>query len=450
MFRWDYALDWPVAVVLTAASLGAPTTLDGADVWRWPESRPRPELPLGVDKDDWAAAAASLGYEQVSMRPAVVLWWVFTAALAAALLMQRRWPVAALIAATAGAAGHQLWLYPPDGYFYLSAGWPATSWEPIDLAVLITLLTLASRVATRWAAALACGGVLAAAYAVELLDAALHPAWAAASKPAVIGTAEAVVIIVVFALSDSIRSHRARQKALDDAAAAVEREQQRAALAAASERARITRELHDVVAHSLAVMVAQAQAAVAAQHTQPERTGKAITEVVNVGRAALAEMRRMVGAVRSSPTSPPEEEDLTPQPGIEALPALFERVRAAGVEVDVDVDVDVSGEGEPVELPASVQMAAYRIVQEALTNTIKHAGRRARATVRLAYREGHLDIAVRDYGGGAGPPAEDSGNGLRGIEERVSLLGGEVTAGPMGDHGFEVKVRLPIEPVPAA
>jgi len=145
---------------------------------------------------------------------------------------------------------------------------------------------------------------------------------------------------------------------------------------------------------------------------------------------------------------------------------LFERVRAAGIVVDVHVD------GQPVAMPASVQMSAYRIVQEALTNTIKHAGSGARATVSLAYRPGHVDIAIGDDGGGraaptgdvrpappsagagnglrSAPPSAGAGNGLRGIAERVSLLGGEVTAGPTSEHSFEVKARLPIEAVPEA
>jgi len=446
--RWGYLLDGGVALALVAMSLHAPDTLDSVDVWRWPLDEPRPASPAGVGKADWPATAASLGYEHVSMRPAVALWWVFAAALAAGLLLQRRWPVTALTVAIAGAAGHHLWLYPAGGYFYLIEGWPATSWQPIDLAAPITLFTLASRLASRWAAAFACAGVLAAGYAVGVADALLRPDAVAAFRPGIIGVAEVVTVVVVFALADSVRSHRARLKALDDAAAALQREQQRAALAAAGERARITRELHDVVAHSLAIMVAQAQAALATLNTRPDHTGQAMGEVVNVGRTALAEMRRMVNAFRSTP--PLGEDDLTPQPGIDALPALFERVRAAGIVVDVHV------EGQPNALPASLQMSAYRIVQEALTNTVKHAGRGARASVSLTYRPGHVDIVIGDDGGGraaspapARPAPADPGNGLRGIAERVSLLGGHVTAGPTSRHSFEVKVRLPIEAVPS-
>jgi signal transduction histidine kinase len=244
-------------------------------------------------------------------------------------------------------------------------------------------------------------------------------------------------IVVAFVLGDSIRGRRDQVRILQQRAEDLEREQQqRAALATAAERARITRELHDVVAHSLSVMVAQAQAAVAAQQRHPERTSRAMQEVVTVGRASLAEMRRLLGALGPSVAGGRE-----PQPGLGALPALVDRVRATGIPVRLDIH------GEPAALPASVDLSAYRIVQEALTNTLKHAGTGARATVSLDYQAEHIGIEVCDDGAGrpVATPAEH-GNGLRGIAERVSLLRGELSIGPAPRRGFLVRARLPLHP----
>ena len=226
---------------------------------------------------------------------------------------------------------------------------------------------------------------------------------------------------MAFVLGDSVRGRRDQVRVLEQRAEDLEREQrQRAALATAAERARITRELHDVVAHSLSVMVAQAQAAVAAQQRHPERSTRAMQEVVTVGRASLAEMRRLLGILGPSVANGRE-----PQPGLGALPALVDRVRATGIPVRLDIH------GEPAALPASVDLSAYRIVQEAPTNTLKHAGTGARAYVSLDYQAEHIGIEVSDDGAGrpVAAPAEH-GNGLRGIAERVSLLGGELTVGP--------------------
>src|SRR5262249_25281739 len=144
-------------------------------------------------------------------------------------------------------------------------------------------------------------------------------------------------------------------------------------------------------------------------------------------------MRRLLGVVREQP-------GLAPQPGIATLPALVDQVRAAGTPVRLAI------EGEPVPLPAGVDLSAYRVVQEALTNTLKHAGPGAQATGRLGFGPDRLEIEVTDDG--AGSSTVDSGNGLRGIAERVSMLNGELTAGPGPDGGFRVLVRLPLGDAP--
>jgi signal transduction histidine kinase len=387
----------------------------------------------------------------------VPVWWLFSALLIAGLLVRRRWPLAALLLAGAGAAGHQLDL----NRTYLAGGDLAA--QPIDLAVLIILFTLASHARARRASAIAFGAVLVGAYATAAVAVALHPDAAGPQGPASAGGVDhlrwiltqpiasggregvalssqltvLMGIVVAFVLGDGIRGRRDQVRVLEQRAEDLEREQQqRAALATAAERARITRELHDVVAHSLSVIVAQAQAAVAAQQRHPERTTQAMQEVVTVGRASLAEMRRLLGALGPSVANGRE-----PQPGLGALPALVDRVRATGIPVRLDIH------GEPASLPASVDLSAYRIVQEALTNILKHAGTGARATVSLDYQAEHIGVEVSDDGAGrpVATPAEH-GNGLRGIADRVSLLRGELSIGPAPRRGFLVRARLPLHP----
>jgi signal transduction histidine kinase len=213
--------------------------------------------------------------------------------------------------------------------------------------------------------------------------------------------------------------------------------------AVAAERARIARELHDIVAHHLSVVVLQAAGARASG--QP--ADGALAKIEHSGRQALAEMRRLLGMLRE----PDEEPDLTPQPGLGELPALAESVRAAGLPVRLVID------GDGAALPAAVDVSAYRIVQEALTNVLKHAGS-AHADVTISYVEDAVTIEVTDDGeggravlgvpvmAGAGPPgtADADGRGLTGMRERVALFGGDLRAGPRPGGGFAVRVRLPL------
>ncbi|GAA3840489.1 hypothetical protein GCM10022226_73710 [Sphaerisporangium flaviroseum] len=243
----------------------------------------------------------------------------------------------------------------------------------------------------------------------------------------------ALLLGIAWATGDNARTRRAHVATLEARAADLKREQeQRTALAVATERGRITRELHDVVAHGLSVMVIQAQGAQAALLRHPERSQVALTNVVTTGRASLAEMRRLLGLVRTEP-----EAELVPQPSLAALPELIEQVRASGTPVDFRVT------GEPPTLPTVVELSAYRIVQEALTNILKHAGPGSGCTVDLDFAADRLRIRVLDTGTPDSPPV--FGNGLRGIAERVTALGGTLHAGP-GDHGgFEVSTVLPLE-----
>lgn len=221
-------------------------------------------------------------------------------------------------------------------------------------------------------------------------------------------------------------------------AAAIERErEQREQLAVGDERARIARELHDVVAHSVGVMVVQAQGARRVLDGDPDRAREALGAIEHTGRTALEEMRRSLGVLRRDGA----EAALTPQPGMDGLGALVEHTRRGGLTVEVTL------EGEPRPLPQGVDLSAYRIVQEALTNAVKHAsGAHARVTVR--YGEHDLELEVADDGSGASVNGSrrGSGHGLVGMRERVALYGGEVRAGPGPEGGFVVRASLPLTP----
>ncbi len=227
------------------------------------------------------------------------------------------------------------------------------------------------------------------------------------------------------------RQRRIRLSVLEQRAADLERERDtQAALAVAAERGRISRELHDVVAHALSVVVLQAQGAQAELERRPERAREALDAIVGTGRTALSEIRRLLGALGE------DTPDWEPQPGAERLPRLAADIRAAGTPVEFLV------EGEPRPLPSTVDLAAYRIAQEALTNVLKHAGPDASVTIVMRYGPGALDIEVTDDGVAAKPPS-GTGHGLEGMRERVNVLGGTFDAGPRPDHGFAVRASLP-------
>lgn len=206
------------------------------------------------------------------------------------------------------------------------------------------------------------------------------------------------------------------------------------------ERMRVARELHDAVAHSVSVMVIQAGAARRVASRDRDRAREALQSVQASGREALAEMRNMVGALRRGENG----SDDSSTPGLDHLNELVARAREAGL----DVGVSLEGQAEP--LSSGLDLVAYRIVQEALTNTLKHANA-ARATVLIRYAGGALELHIRDDGRGRRGPgvAMPSGHGIIGMRERVSLYGGELEAGPEDDGGFTVRARLPLTEVAA-
>jgi len=210
--------------------------------------------------------------------------------------------------------------------------------------------------------------------------------------------------------------------------------QQQAEQAIAAERARIARELHDIVAHHLSVVVLQAAGARASGSPAPA----ALEKIEHAGRQALTEMRRLLGVLHE----PHEEAGLTPQPGLGDLAALADSVRTSGLPVDLIIDADHA------VLPAAVSVSAYRIVQEALTNILKHAGP-AHAEVAITRTGDVVTIEVTDDG--TGPPAvttHPGGYGLAGMRERAAVFGGELSAGPRPGGGFAVRARLPLDGEP--
>jgi signal transduction histidine kinase len=226
----------------------------------------------------------------------------------------------------------------------------------------------------------------------------------------------------------SVEADEARERA-----ARAERErEERARSAVAEERARIARELHDVVGHSVSVMTVQASGVRRLLRPDQQRERDALLVVERTGREALAEMRRMVGVLRR----PEEAPALAPQPSLEHLDRLVESAREAGLAVELHV------EGEAVQLPAGVDLTAYRLVQEGLTNALKHAAA-TRAEVLVQYSDGHIEVVVSDDGHGAGS-GDGGGHGLVGMRERVSVYGGELDAGPRPGGGYRLRARLPL------
>jgi signal transduction histidine kinase len=202
--------------------------------------------------------------------------------------------------------------------------------------------------------------------------------------------------------------------------------------AVVEERARIARELHDVIAHHVSMIVVQAGAERRVLTDGNASTREVLESVEQTGRGALTEMRRLLGMLRGDANEP-----LAPQPGLDAVPTLVGQLREAGLPVELRVD------GERRELPVGIELSAYRIVQEALTNALKHAGD-ARATVHVRYETDSLELEIADNGAGNGPRADGGGHGLVGMRERVALYGGRFDARPDPRGGFVVRVRLPI------
>jgi signal transduction histidine kinase len=383
--------------------------------WR-PSPAVMADIGLGLLVTGVVAAAITadlpdIGYEGTG--PDAVSY-LFAVGFGALMLVRRRWPVGVLVASTVLLAG-----------YYILRG------APIGLAVPLAaaLYTAAEQGRTRWAIGIAAFAVVSStAYRLAEGD---DPAYLLGYETAATVTLMAAVI----ALGEAVRSRRGWQgetrRRLRLAAAERERE---AARRVEEERARIGRELHDVLAHTVSVISIQADVAAEALRDDPDAAETAIGAIRSASRDAMGELRATLGLLREGATEP-----RAPVPGL----AQLDRVVGAAAESGLAVRVTV--EGEPVQLPAVVDAAAHRIVQESITNVLRHAGA-TRAEVRLGYAPGALTVTVTDdgQGGSAKPSVNGAGWGIKGMRERATVLGGRLEAGGRPDGGFAVTATLPI------
>lgn len=312
---------------------------------------------------------------------------------------------------------------------------------PADFALLVIVYTVAA-VGARWASRLALTAGLCAAPLAQLRWPNVDTGTAGNLALMIFQT---VPFALAWVLGDSIRTRRAYFAQLEERAARLEKERAaQAKVAVAAERARIARELHDVVAHNVSVMVVQADGAAYVLDAAPDQARKALETISSTGRQALAEMRRLLGVLRTGEHQ--EAGEYVPQPDVRQIEDLVEQCRRSGLPVDFKV------EGTPRPLPSGVELTAYRIVQEALTNTRKHGGPNAGASVRLVYFDDGLGLLVEDDGKGAPHELYEEGgfdgrgHGLIGMRERVGMVGGTLDAGPRPGGGFRISVLLPLKP----
>jgi signal transduction histidine kinase len=390
--QWDTAhrWAWDTALVLTLSGL-----FSGADLTH--QERP-PDAPFDF---------SHLSMPQVLLLEAVLvlpLWW------------RRRTPLLVLSAIVA------IFLLQCSAGIILRA----------DAAILVAVYSVVRHGRLRrlgWAAP----ALLAVFVAVPVRLAPLASVWD-------VTTFLATAVTAAAALGFAVRVRGAQLAALRDRAVRLETERdQRSRLAAAAERTRVAREMHDIVGHSLSVIVTLADGGAYAADTAPRRSKEALRLIGDTGRRSLADLRRMLGVLREQTDEP----SLHPQPGIADISALCERIRAAGPTVEYRSTGDLSA------LDSGVQLAAYRIVQEALTNTLKHAGPHTTVQLTVSIDGSHLRILVRDSGGpdGVTTPGHD-GHGLIGMRERAALYGGTVTAGPTSADGWAVRAEFDLTPTP--
>jgi signal transduction histidine kinase len=342
------------------------------------------------------------------------------------LLVRRRWPIPVL-GVTLGAT-------------VLHAALVQGQVVNESLGALVALFTVAERYERRVSVAAAL--VLAVSFAGVII-------YRAGAQIAVAGFIQTMLaVVIVLALGDWARTRRHYSAAIEENARLQEAEREdQSRRAVEDERERIARELHDIVTHHVSVIVIQAGAGLTALDRRPDRARSALEAIDRTGREALTDMRRMLGILGENRGSdaPADAADASrePMPGLGRLGRLIEEVRAAGLPVELSM------EGDRRPLDAGVELSAYRIVQEALTNALKHA-RGARARVRLSYETRAIDIDVTDEGGRGRRDTGDTasgGRGLIGMRERVALYGGDFEAAPT-PTGFRVHARLPIESEP--
>ena len=319
---------------------------------------------------------------------------------------------------------------------------------PIDFLVLVALYSVTLH-GPLWARRLGLWGAVAGSALLVVLLARhrIDPTTAVAS-----GVFALLMILVVWAFALVRRSRMLRLEALEDRARQAEADRDRQArLATATERARIAREMHDIVAHSLSVVIAQADGGRYAAATDPEAPTRALTTIGEIGRAALTDMRRLLGVLRAEDAhdDPPgvlptvvtpatgAVPVVTPQPAEGDLEDLVAQLREAGMQVSL------ARVGTPRNLPPGAGLTVYRIAQESLTNVLKHAGPDPHVTVLLAWRPESVLLEVADDGRGAAADSDGRGQGLVGMRERTAMFGGTLSAGPRAGGGFRVRAEIP-------
>jgi signal transduction histidine kinase len=355
-----------------------------------------------------------------------VVYWVVGAGLLGPLVIRRRSPVlSAYVICAAGYA--QLFTHGSTD--------PAHMHDAVvrlaDVALGIALYTLVAYAgrwqAVRYAVLLATGMVIWAFWRIGM-----HTG----------GVLAMIVVTITFALcwvlGEFVGARRAYQNEVEQRLALLETERdQQARIAVGRERARIARELHDVVAHAVSVIVVQADGAAYAVRRNPELAERAVQTISATGREALTELRRLLGVLRSEDG---RDVDRTPQPGAGSLGELAERVRGVGLPVTLTVSGDLD------DLPAGVGLGIYRIVQESLTNTLKHAGPGASANVVVTRSDERVELEITDNGaGGRQLVGVSGGNGLIGMRERAHVYGGSLAAGPGPSGGWRVRAVLPVD-----
>jgi len=376
--------------------------------------------PTTVDSVLVAAFLIPLSGHQAFHPPArYPVWgWVLQFAFFLPLALRRRFPSA--VFAVAAAAAFAQWaldmVMPPE-----------------DFALLIALYTVAAHTSIR--------RCLAAVGIMEIGAVLVAMSWPYEGAALRVFVFISGMVTAAAVLGINTRTRRAYFATLEERARRLEFERdQQAQIAAATERASIAREVHDVVTHSLSVMVALTDGASYAVHTAPDRAAEAVAKASEVGRQAITDMQRVLGVLRGSAGAAMAE--LHPQPGLAQLDALLAEVRVAGLPVELVVS------GARPDLSSGVELAVFRVVQEALTNTRKHAEPGASAKVRLDFDEDVIDVTVLDDGAvaPAATPADDiGGHGIAGMRERVAAFGGELEAGPRSTgRGWRVHARVPV------
>jgi signal transduction histidine kinase len=388
--------------------------------------------PTGVD-GFWAAVLFGIGGVSISRVDGAgghggspVLALVLCAVMSLVVALRRRMPEKMLLLAVAG------------GAVQLAVDIELTA---ANFSMLVIIYTVAATGAG-WSSRLALIGGLSAATIAQIRWPALE-----ASLPGRVAIVvfQTVPFALAWVLGDSMRTRRAYFEQLEERASRLEKEREaQSKVAVAAERARIARELHDVVAHNVSVMVVQADGAAYVLDAAPDQAKKALETISSTGRQALAEMRRLLGVLRTGEHM--EAGEYVPQPDVEQIEDLVEQCRGSGLPVDFKV------EGTPRPLPSGVELTAYRIVQEALTNTRKHGGPNAGASVRLVYFDDGLGLLVEDDGKGAPHElyedggVDGRGHGLIGMRERVGMVGGTLDTGPRPGGGFRISALLPLKP----